>query len=823
MRGSVLVAGSVTWLLPAFLAAQEPAGEVQLHEGGRVGDSEQADVSPVPPPAPTPSEAAAEEQHDLTAAEVKAGGSVHVDETLESDAHATAEHGSSDPAGPPPAAAERRWHEADALRLAHNTWFGSTGGVRVIDGGSGAPGTLRFQLGFDHFGASDFLEVNDEHRYTSGTLTVGATPIEHLEVYGSATSYASSNNSGNPILLQSAGNFSLGAKGYVNLLPWLAVGADLRGLMLNAIGDVGVKGSSLSAALRLASTLDFRRLDALQLPLLFRANVGYFLDNSSKLIEDTENARYNAIPSSSRRPLADEDRHLVNRIERFGLGINRVDMLTVGVGLEAPFRLAEDFFLQPLAEWQLGIPVNRQDYDCLAVPTDATNKSSDGCLAVNGLSAAPSTLTVGARVLPPVPGLSALLAFDIGLLGTSTFVRELAPTRPWALLVAVSYAADMHPHKPRVKYLERRVEVPHHVQPPTAAAAPAATVRVRGEVVESGNGKPVIGAVVRYPGRDFTPQLTSADGVFISYALAANESALTLEITHPDYESARCVVPLTAAVAAAPQAEPAAPAAPAPARSGLAPLAGSGQPVSPPAAATSEPAPAAVSSAPARTLDGFIPGRCELTAIPLSSNLLGTVTDNDGKALSGVQVELSGPAQRTLTSGAAGEIRAEGLPAGDYYAQVNVPEYLYKRVPVTIVSRNDATVRLSLTPRPRKPQAILTSREVKIGTEVVFRPSSADIDARSTGVLGEVADLLAHNPQIRVQVQGHTDNSGDAATNRVLSQRRADSVRQWLINAGIDASRIEAKGFGDEQPLVPNLTPESRARNRRVQFTLLKP
>jgi outer membrane protein OmpA-like peptidoglycan-associated protein len=47
-------------------------------------------------------------------------------------------------------------------------------------------------------------------------------------------------------------------------------------------------------------------------------------------------------------------------------------------------------------------------------------------------------------------------------------------------------------------------------------------------------------------------------------------------------------------------------------------------------------------------------------------------------------------------------------------------------------------------------------------------------------------------------------------------------VRQWLINAGIDAARIEAKGFGDEQPLVPNLTPESRARNRRVQFTLIK-
>jgi len=791
MRGSALVAGSVTWLLPVFVAAQEPPDEVSSQL--RVVASEQEDVSPVPPPAPTPAEQQAEaaaEPHDLTTAEVKAGGSVHVDETLEPDAHATAEHGSS---VPPPPAAERRWPEPDQLRLAHNTWFGSTGGVRVIDGASGAPGTLRFQLGFDYFGASDFLEVNDKHRYTSGTLTIGATPIEHLEVYGSATSYASSNNSGNPILLQSAGNFSLGAKGYAKLLPWLAVGADVRGLLLNAIGDVGVNGSSISAALRVASTVDFRRLDALQLPLVFRANVGYFLDNSGKLIEDTEKSRYNAIPSATRRPLADEDRHLVNRIERFGLGIGRVDQLMFGVGLEAPFQLAEDFFVQPLAEWQLGVPVNRQGYDCLAVPTDATNKSSDGCLAVNGLSAAPSTLTVGARVLPPVHGLSALVALDIGLLGTSTFVREVAPTRPWALLVSVGYAADMNPHKAQVKYVERAAAAPAHVSQPTAAV-PDATVRVRGEVIESGSGKPVIGAVVRYPGREFTPQLTSADGVFISYALPAGESSLGLEITHPDYESAHCVVPL---LAAAPAAAP---------RSGLSPLAGSGAPIG---------------AAPAA--DGLIRGRCELAAIPLSSNLVGTVTDVDGKALPGVQVELSGPAQRTLTSGASGEIRAEALPAGDYVAQVNVPEYLFKRVPITIVSRNDASVRLSLNPRPRKPQVVLTSREVKIGTEVVFRPSSADIDARSTPVLAEVADVLAHNPQVRIQVQGHTDNSGDAGTNRMLSQRRADSVRQWLINSGIEAARIESKGFGDEQPIVPNLTPESRARNRRVQFTLLKP
>jgi OmpA-OmpF porin, OOP family len=818
MRGSALVAGSVTWLLPALIsapiaAAQEASGEVsaEVHESGSVNAAELRQVSPLTPVAETPAPSAEAPNSTVTStAPPEAQATVHVDEVLETSA--TAEHSS---AAPQPTAAEARWPEADALRTAHNTWFGSTGGLRVIDGASGAPGTLRFQLGFDYFGASDYLEVNDKHRYTSGTLSLSATPIERLEVFGSATSYASSNNSGNPILLQSAGNFSLGVKGFTRVLPWLAVGADLRGLLLNAIGDVGVKGSSLSAGMRLAATLDFRHLPPLQLPVVLRANVGYYLDNSSKIVEDTESARYNAIPSSSRRPLADEDRHLVNRIERFGLGINRVDLLGFGAGVEVPLKLAQDFFLQPLVEWSLGVPVNRQSYDCLAVPTDATNKTSDGCLAVNGLKAAPSTLSVGVRVLPPVRGLSALLAADIGLLGTSTFVRELAPTRPWALLVSVAYAADMNPPKSEVKYVEQPVTVAH-VEPPRAA--PEATQRVRGEVVEQGSGKPVIGAVVRYPGLDFTPQLTSADGVFISYALPASESSLTLEITHPDYESARCVVPLVAASAAPPAAAASSEPAPAAPRSGLAVVGGGGQPLTPPPAVE----PAAASGSASAAVNGMIPGRCELAALPLSSNLVGTVTDNDGKALSGVPVELSGPAQRTLASGPAGELRAEALPPGEYYVQVSSPDYLYKRVPVTIVARNDASVRLSVTPRPRKSQVVLTAREVKIGAEVVFRPSSAEIDLRSTPLLAEVADVLAHNPQVRIQVQGHTDNSGDADTNRVLSQRRADSVRQWLINSGIEATRIEAKGFGDEQPIVPNLTPESRARNRRVQFTLLK-
>jgi outer membrane protein OmpA-like peptidoglycan-associated protein len=219
----------------------------------------------------------------------------------------------------------------------------------------------------------------------------------------------------------------------------------------------------------------------------------------------------------------------------------------------------------------------------------------------------------------------------------------------------------------------------------------------------------------------------------------------------------------------------------------------------------------------------MVPARCELTALPTASNLIGAVTDREGKPLAGVQVTLKGPVERSLTSGPSGEVSAEGLPPGDYVAQVNVQEYLFKSEHVSVVPGGNASVRLSLTPRPRVSQALLTTKEVRIGMPVQFNPGSAQLDTHSTPLLTEVVDVLARNPSVRVEVQGHTDNSGDPAQNKQLSQQRAESVLRHLVEAGIDASRLEAKGYGDEQPLVPNLTPENRARNRRVQFMLIKP
>jgi outer membrane protein OmpA-like peptidoglycan-associated protein len=73
-------------------------------------------------------------------------------------------------------------------------------------------------------------------------------------------------------------------------------------------------------------------------------------------------------------------------------------------------------------------------------------------------------------------------------------------------------------------------------------------------------------------------------------------------------------------------------------------------------------------------------------------------------------------------------------------------------------------------------------------------------------------------PEIRVEVQGHTDSTGSNAHNQGLSNRRAESVRAYLVSKGISASRLEAKGYGEESPIADNTTKAGKQKNRRVEL-----
>ncbi|MCO6498617.1 MAG: OmpA family protein [Chitinophagaceae bacterium] len=101
---------------------------------------------------------------------------------------------------------------------------------------------------------------------------------------------------------------------------------------------------------------------------------------------------------------------------------------------------------------------------------------------------------------------------------------------------------------------------------------------------------------------------------------------------------------------------------------------------------------------------------------------------------------------------------------------------------------------------------------------ITFDIDKSDIKPQSMGTLNMIAGVLKSNPGLKFEIDGHTDNTGDAAHNMTLSQQRADAVKVQLVKMGIDASRLTTKGFGDTKPIADNSTRDGRANNRRVEF-----
>ena len=105
---------------------------------------------------------------------------------------------------------------------------------------------------------------------------------------------------------------------------------------------------------------------------------------------------------------------------------------------------------------------------------------------------------------------------------------------------------------------------------------------------------------------------------------------------------------------------------------------------------------------------------------------------------------------------------------------------------------------------------------------VSFESNSAELTSEARGVLDRVAASLIANPAVRVEVAGHTDDSGFRPYNLILSQGRASAVRRYLIGRGVPGGRLLAKGYGPDDPVASNATPEGRAQNRRVELHRLE-
>lgn len=153
----------------------------------------------------------------------------------------------------------------------------------------------------------------------------------------------------------------------------------------------------------------------------------------------------------------------------------------------------------------------------------------------------------------------------------------------------------------------------------------------------------------------------------------------------------------------------------------------------------------------------------------------------------------------------------------EYALYANRPGYLFKSLNFNYSDARDL-----------KPITVdIDLDRVKEGSLVVlnnifFDTDKYELKEKSTGELEKIIRFMNENPKIKIEISGHTDNVGAADYNRQLSLRRATSVYNYLIRHGIDAQRVRYKGFGDDKPVASNDSEEGRARNRRIEFSIVQ-
>jgi hypothetical protein len=414
------------------------------------------------------------------------------------------------------------------LHRGYNTLDGSTGGLFLEDPGMAAPGSVRLQLGLGTFSSEDVLFEGDEVERTEHRLTASFTALEFMELFAMLHSRGVVSDLPLARALHTLGDLAFGIKLGTHVSQVLRLGGSLRFVVRNDIGPQDALLDSTSIGLRGALALDFQRADS-PIPLILRANVDYLFDNSARAVKDIEDGRYDSLGDDA-LARGNEVRHLISRVERYGLGVNRVDMLTLGIGAELPIELGRDTYLHPLLEHRTGLPINRSGYDCAFFSGDedrgtTEQEADDTCLDDAGFSSFPMSLALGVRFVPPVRGLSMALAVDFGLSGTSTFVREIAPTTPFMLWLALGYDYDAQPPPPPPA-------------PPPPPPPPPASGRIEGIVVDLANNVPITSAIVKLPSSEHTPLATNVAGRFVSYELPPGQ--YLLELAHPDYHPGTC-------------------------------------------------------------------------------------------------------------------------------------------------------------------------------------------------------------------------------------------------------------------------------------------
>ena len=206
-----------------------------------------------------------------------------------------------------------------------------------------------------------------------------------------------------------------------------------------------------------------------------------------------------------------------------------------------------------------------------------------------------------------------------------------------------------------------------------------------------------------------------------------------------------------------------------------------------------------------------------------ASQLIGKVIDaDDAKALKAqitlVDNKTNTVMERVYSNDSTGEFKIVIPHGGNYGINTSVDGYLFNSLNFEVPMYSDF----------QEIETAILMQKVIVGSKAVMKNIFYDIGKavlknESIGELEQIIDLMETNPGIKLQVNGHTDNSGDPQTNKTLSLKRAETVMNFLIARGINAERLRAVGYGKERPIVSNDDEQGgRAINRRTEIEVLE-
>jgi outer membrane protein OmpA-like peptidoglycan-associated protein len=190
----------------------------------------------------------------------------------------------------------------------------------------------------------------------------------------------------------------------------------------------------------------------------------------------------------------------------------------------------------------------------------------------------------------------------------------------------------------------------------------------------------------------------------------------------------------------------------------------------------------------------------------------GTVTGTErGEPIEGAAVAVT-DTELSATTGPDGVYMIEA-PAGTWTVTASAEGCVAVSKVVDVSSGETAVQDFELCPE-------LVEGQVLSFDNIYFDVGSANIKRESYGILDNVVTALEANPDVHVRIAGHTDSDGSASYNQTLSEQRAQSVMDYLVEHGISARRLSTVGYGESRPAVPNDSPANKARNRRIEFEI---